>query len=1013
MLVLYYTLRATDCPVGLGEGYMKRASLALVLFIASAANPHIYSAKAEPQTPVTSSGILISALHYNGYESYDDEAVQLTNVSASAITLDSSWSLVDQDNRAVIFPTITFPSNSKIWIANTGAAFKRQFGFSPTLTYSDTTGTPLKFTDTGGSVRLQKSSPPQTIDTANNDGGGWNGGSGSPNYFSMERIDSRAIDAPTNWASANIASPFAFDANGNPIRGTPRAANSVAITSNAITSLAVIINEVAWGGTQASSTHEWVELKNNLDATAVLTGWELRIVGKSGIPLTGTIAPNAYFVIQRNAATFSSGATGDLTSTSLQLSNSGETLQLVNTQLEVVDTLVYGKGTAQTGWIAPPLQPYTVTNLIGDDGQLLMRRLNSANGLPVADTDTAADWFNHRGDPLESRQPIFPGWDIETFFAPVHGSGTVTVVVAPDASFDAVSQTLASATTSIDLESFTFENVRLGELLAAKAASGVRVRVLLDGAPVEGLPDQTRFICKLITQARPADSGCWFMFSNTTTAIPMSERVYRRYRYLHAKFAVIDNALLLIGSENFGLRGMPDDDQSNGTSGQRGVITVINSPQLVARANAIFAADIDSNHRDITRWCETCSPFGLPPTNFVPITISGGTGYTPKYSPLRINDVVSMSLSSSPENHLHSSDGIIELLNRVSAGDEVLVEQLDEPAYWGASSSNPIDDPNPRISAMVGAASRGAKVRVVLDGYYDSPTDSRSNITTTTYFNQLAQLNGWDLRAVRANPTGQGIHNKMILVRIGSRYFAHIGSWNGTEMSAKRNREMSVLIESKIAFDYLRGVFFGDFQFGLPIHLPIVMNRYKQVNYPLITEVMVNPSGADETGREWIEIHNPTQAPISLRGYKIGDAILRTTNSSEGVFRFPDNASIPALGVIVIAQEATKFQSEYGLKPNYELINSDESVPDLQTYTNWSSGVLTLANLGDEVALFSDDDIIVDVVVWLNGYAEGVLPFAGTILAGHSLSRTPSYQDSDDCATDFRILSIPTPGTIP
>jgi hypothetical protein len=150
-----------------------------------------------------------------------------------------------------------------------------------------------------------------------------------------------------------------------------------------------------------------------------------------------------------------------------------------------------------------------------------------------------------------------------------------------------------------------------------------------------------------------------------------------------------------------------------------------------------------------------------------------------------------------------------------------------------------------------------------------------------------------------------------------------------------------------------------------------------------------------------------------LRGYKVGDAILPTTNSSEGVFRFPDNASIPALGVIVIAQEATKFQSEYGLKPNYELINSDESVPDLQTYTNWSSGALTLANLGDEVALFSDDDKIVDVVVWLNGYAEDVLPFAGTILAGQSLSRTPSNRDSDDCVTDFRSLSTPTPGTIP
>ncbi len=975
-----------------------RVVLVAVMSVASALEPPAHARRAMDAS--VSSTVVISALAYYGYDGNNDEAVQLTNLSSDAVVFDASWSLRDAGNHAWTFPPFTLPPAGRIWIANNAAAFSRQFGFSPTLSYSGT----LTFANYGGSLSLQRTRP-EALDSANASGGGWDAGSGSPTYRSMERVDAGAPDTASNWASADVVTPIAFDAAGNPIAGTPRAANSVAVPSSP-TTLTVVINEVAWGGTMASATHEWIELYNNSASSVVLNGWQIVSSGDDLITLNGVIQGNGYFLIQRNAATFSSGAVADQTA-SFSLNNSGETLQLINPNAEVVDALVYGDGAAAGGWIGPPLQPYTVTQIIPADGQVLMRRLSPSTGLPVADTDTAEDWLNHRGQVADARKPIYPGWQIEQFFIPPTDSGSLRLAIAPDSSYDIVAQTLASAARSIDLASFTFEHARLGDLLAAKAAAGVVVRVLLDGAPVGGLKDQTRWICQRITSADPSRrSGCWFM-----RALP-ADKVKTRYAFLHAKLAIVDEARLLIGSENFGVRGLPDDDKSDGTLGQRGVIAVTDAPAIVARARAIFEADINPTHLDITRWCATCAPYGPPPHGFTPDYTSGGISYTVRFSPLDIAGPVSMTLFSSPENHLASTTGIVGLINLAGAGDEILMEQLDEPHYWGATSSTPGDDPNPRLLAVLNAAARGARVRILLDAHYDDPRQARSNFATVQYVLEQARAQGWDIQAATGNPTGLGIHNKLILLRLGSRHFAHIGSWNGTEVSAKRNREASVLVESSEAYAYLRDVFTHDFQLARPIYLPIVSRDHRPVSYPLVSEVLFNPSGGDETGREWIEIYNPTPLPIDIGGYKVGDAAT-PGSAGEGMYAFPPGAVLGPNQAIVVAQNAAAFFADWGRKPDYELSDYDPAVPELPPYTAWARGTINLANAGDEVVLLDKDDKILDAVVWLSGNLAGITPYPYAIPAGHTLQRWPPSRDTGDCSTDFRAQSVPSPGAVP
>ena len=59
----------------------------------------------------------------------------------------------------------------------------------------------------------------------------------------------------------------------------------------------VVINEIAWGGTAASPSDEWIELYNTTDQAIALTGWSLvALDGTPAISLEGIIPAGGYFL---------------------------------------------------------------------------------------------------------------------------------------------------------------------------------------------------------------------------------------------------------------------------------------------------------------------------------------------------------------------------------------------------------------------------------------------------------------------------------------------------------------------------------------------------------------------------------------------------------------------------------------------------------------------------------------------------------------------------------------------
>ena len=103
----------------------------------------------------------------------------------------------------------------------------------------------------------------------------------------------------------------------------------------------VVINEVAWSGTQASFADEWIELYNRANVSVDLAGFTLYATDLSPyIPLSGSIPPRGYYLIERkntgetNEANESpiKNITADLwTSFGEGLNNNGEHLILART----------------------------------------------------------------------------------------------------------------------------------------------------------------------------------------------------------------------------------------------------------------------------------------------------------------------------------------------------------------------------------------------------------------------------------------------------------------------------------------------------------------------------------------------------------------------------------------------------------------------------------------------------------------------------------------------------------
>jgi uncharacterized repeat protein (TIGR01451 family) len=785
---------------------------------------------------------------------------------------------------------------------------------------------------------------------------------------------------------------------------------------------AILLNAVHYYAYETDD--EAVQLINVGGEPVQLDGW--RIENDNGaavtLPAGTTVAPTETVWITKDHAAFERqfGFSAEFDLTELtgswpSFSNNGEVVTLFDGSGQPVDVVVYGNGeTGVTGWNGQALEAYRGSSF-AIAGQILYRMLDQATGLPVMDTNSAESWAQSTNDIINGKKVRYPGWDLEQFFQTftVNEVANVTIGLAPDNAFETVVAAIESAETSIQMEALIFTNLALMQALADAADRGVAVDVLLEGSPAGGLLDQERYLCQLLDTA---GGQCWFIINET------DQQIYDRYQFMHAKFILIDGERAVVSSENMTGSSMPYDDKSDGTFGRRGIVVVTDAIGVVSHLQAIFDADLDPlHHRDVLPWTPNHplydNKYGLPPVGFIPDDESGGITYTIRYpSAESFSGTFAFEVVQSPENSVRSADSLLGMVAKAGAGDTVLVQQLNERPYWGSpSTSNRIDDPNPRLEAYIDAARRGAKVRIMLDEYhltqfYD-PDDPADNRATCTFVNSLAHEEGLNLKCALSNATGLGIHNKMVLVSADGSGYTHIGSINGTEQSSKGNRELALQIQSNAIYDYLAAMFEADWPHR--IYMPVVLNNYiGATDHVVISEVLYNPPGAVDDA-EYIELANPTGQTIDISGYLLGDAVGR--DDFEDVRRFPPGTLMPAGTTLVIAVRADMFSAEYNTQPDFEILDSDSNVPDLIDDLDWGDPAtyLQLGNNGDEIILRRDGGTIVDAIAYGTGQIDGVVSCDLVTIAGRGLERIPYWRDTDDCSADFRLNVAPSPGILP
>jgi len=481
---------------------------------------------------------------------------------------------------------------------------------------------------------------------------------------------------------------------------------------------------------------------------------------------------------------------------------------------------------------------------------------------------------------------------------------------------------------------------------------------------------------------------------------------------MHAKYFIIDRRRVVISTENLSPDSLPNDDKNDGTWGRRGVVLVTDAPAAVNRLRAIWEADFDPlSHRDLLRWDADDSNYGSPGLGSRPITLSGGVSYPVSFlEPTVLSGTFSYGIVQSPENGLADPAGLLHLLARAGQGDTILVEQLREKPHWGSSGSNSIDDPNPRLEALIDAARRGATVSLLLDSFFDDGRKPDSNRATCILVEATALAENLDLRCALANRTGLGLHNKMILAQIDGKGYVFVGSINGTELSNKGNREIALLLQSDEVYDLLADMFSHDWPYA--VILPLVYKDFLgRADHLLISEVLYDPPGTDDA--EFIELYNPTVWSISLSGYSLGDALRRS--DFEDVRRFPNGSYMGPDSTIVVASAATAFRSRFGFDPDFEILNSDPGVPNLVDDPNWGdpAAFLQLGNSGDEVILRDQTGKIIEAIAYGAGKVPGNASCPLVTLSGASLERYPPWRDTDDCSRDFREWPFPNPGAVP
>ncbi|NHN58370.1 phospholipase [Halorussus sp. JP-T4] len=339
---------------------------------------------------------------------------------------------------------------------------------------------------------------------------------------------------------------------------------------------------------------------------------------------------------------------------------------------------------------------------------------------------------------------------------------TTRAFVLPD-SPDVPVETLRGADRRVLLAGYSFTSGRVADALAAASRRGVSVRVLVDAAPVGGLPRrEARLLDSLVARG---------------VAVRVLGGSRARYDFHHPKYAVVDDRAL-VTTENWKPAG-------TGGRSSRGWGAVVRSESVAGRLAAVF--DADAGWRGATTWSEFRRGRVFEPADAGP---ADGT-YPSRIAPTVVN-ASSSSVLVAPDN---AESALLDLLG--GADESIRVQQV---SVGGRRHS--------LLRATLRAARRGVEVRILLSSAWYVEEDNRALVE---WLNRRAETEDLPLEARLADPRGryEKIHAKGVVVDGDA---AVVGSLNWNNHSARANREVAVVLRGREAGGFYAGAFDADWR---------------------------------------------------------------------------------------------------------------------------------------------------------------------------------------------------------
>jgi phosphatidylserine/phosphatidylglycerophosphate/cardiolipin synthase-like enzyme len=742
---------------------MTRALLFAGVLLLSAFSLQAFSSQAELQN-----SIVLNEVVYNpqGPE-VEGEWIEIFNGGDDVDIQD--WTITDQDNWIFQFPSLAVPRECYI-VLHIGPGIPDS-DFSDCVAHLYSNKTTPRLNNAGDDLLLQDGLG-AAIDFFS-----YGSGSGLDHPPPGIEWDSAADTVPEGYSASVFPNGYEIDTHESWIQSSP----SPGETNGELSGVpdGVRISEIYYN---AYRDDEYVTIENFSPVEEEISSWMITdLEGYVAFPAGTSIPSQNTLYVTRNSTSFFEDTlfqadfqyeSGDAEPMAVignipQLNNDGDEVVLLDDHGRVVDVFVYGYSNYDgTGWNGDPVEALW-------KGKIAKRS---------SDTNSSHDWTGLREYGIG--QSDFDTHDL-TF------QGSITAFSSPDTSFKVITEAIEEADTSIDINLYEFTNKAIASALVSALDRGVTIRVLLEGTPVGGIKTPE---LEILDQLSDQGAEVRLLLDDEVNDI------HSRYTFNHGKYMLIDDDEIIVGSENWGNSGVPE----NNRTGNRGWGIMVEASEVHDYYMNVFESDWNPLASDSVEYVGMKGEFEPSEPSedvFTDYEYAGGFPIRSIQGSFSIEPVIS------PDTSLEDST-VLEMMR--SAEDEILLEQFYIRPHWGKDK----DTANPYLDEIIKAARRGVEVRVLLDSswYNVGNEDPYDNDDVVDELNGLADSEGLQLEAKLINSNSHGflkLHNKGMIADGSSVLISSI-NWNKNSIAS--NREIGMIVHNEDVASFYRELFFYDWK---------------------------------------------------------------------------------------------------------------------------------------------------------------------------------------------------------